>query len=128
VAKPRQAGRAVGSERARVRKVHAYRADCGCWRCAKRQRREAAREQAASVADLESTNLGTIITITALTDRGRRWLHQHVQGGRVVGGSTSPLDCDHRYGIDILHAALAAGLRLRDTGTGQLAYGVDDAD
>jgi hypothetical protein len=69
-------------------------------------------------ADLVSTNSGSIISIAADTHRGRVWMARYVAGGRA--GS---VDCDHRYGVDILQGAIADGLTLRDAATGQIAGG-----
>lgn len=66
--------------------------------------------------DILSTNHGTIIEMHANTARGRRWIRKHVHGqqqGHVMA--------EHRYGVDILVGALAAGLRLQDTTTEQIA-------
>lgn len=67
-------------------------------------------------ADIESTNHGTIITIQPASTRGRSWMRKHVPEsfGRRV-------ECDHRFGVDILIGAIADGLTLRDTTSGRMA-------
>jgi hypothetical protein len=68
-------------------------------------------------SDIRSTNLGTIISFQAVTAKGSRWLRRHVPDARPYWH----IDCDHRCGIDILEAMLAAGLVLEDARTGRQA-------
>lgn len=72
-----------------------------------------------STADLDSTNLGTIITIQPRTARGRQWMFSNVPDSRARMNRS--VDCEHRAGVDILTGALADGLTLRDTTTGRQA-------
>lgn len=70
-------------------------------------------------ADLESCNYGTIIAIHPRTERGRRWMYAHVPDSRRM--PSRAVECEHRYGVDILQGAIADGLTLRDTSTGRTA-------
>lgn len=71
--------------------------------------------------DILSTNLGTIITIEGQTRRGIAWLRRNVSAAGLQSGLETGCDCDHRYGVDILQGALAAGLTLQDANTGRIA-------
>lgn len=68
-------------------------------------------------SDIVATNLGTIITLEGVSNRGRLWLKSNVQneplGLNVIA--------EHRYGIDIIVGAKADGLRVRDSRTGRFA-------
>ncbi len=68
--------------------------------------------------DIVSTNLGTIISLEALTRKGSLWLRRNVPDARPYGWR---INCEHRCGIDILEAMLAAGLVLEDAATGRQA-------
>lgn len=70
-------------------------------------------------ADLVSTNLGSIILITPHTARGRAWMRLNVPDSRETPDGA--VDCDHRFGVDILLGAMGAGLRLQDSETGRTA-------
>ena len=65
--------------------------------------------------DLDTTNLGTIITIVGRSSRGKTWMRRNIEGRYIH------VDCDHRMGIDILFGACQAGLTLRDTRTGNIS-------
>ncbi len=69
-------------------------------------------------SDIRSTNLGTIISLDALSQKGSLWLRRHVPDARPYGWH---IDCEHRCGIDILQAMLAGGLVLEDSTTGRQA-------
>jgi hypothetical protein len=71
-------------------------------------------------ADLYSTNFGSIIRVQPVSARGRQWWRDH------VSADTAATDCDHRCGIDLLVGALADGLTVRDTTSGQARKGVPD--
>lgn len=71
-------------------------------------------------ADIISTNYGTILAIAGNTKRGRQWLRAHVDGARNCNDCVS---AEHRYGIDILQGAIAAGLQLQDSATGRRTGG-----
>lgn len=70
-------------------------------------------------ADIESTNLGSIIILEWLSPKGRKWLASHV--GDPLAQAGEPIYCDHRCGMEILYGAVAAGLRLRDGQSGRIA-------
>jgi hypothetical protein len=63
--------------------------------------------------DIITANYGSIIVIEPSSRKGRLWLLEHVHSDHL------PIQCEHRYGVDILQRALAAGLRLQDSATGQ---------
>jgi hypothetical protein len=67
-------------------------------------------------ADIVTQNLGSIITLTAGSAKGRRWLAEH-----VPDATDATTYCDHRCGIGIVLGALDAGLRLKDGQTGRIA-------
>lgn len=71
-------------------------------------------------ADLISTNYETIIAIGGNTRRGRQWLRAHVPDAR---NCCDMVCAEHRYALDILQRAIAAGLRLQDSATGRRAGG-----
>lgn len=69
--------------------------------------------------DLLTTNHGTIIWIGPLTARGRSWMYRHVpESHRAINRA---VNAEHRYGIDILTAAIADGLTLQDNTTKRTA-------
>ena len=71
--------------------------------------------------DIITTNLGSIIRIDADSTRGRHWMLAHITGDeRIEATKGAYALCEHRCGIDILVAAIAAGLRVRDV-SGRLA-------
>lgn len=72
--------------------------------------------------DIESADCCSILLITPLTARGRRWITQRTLPREREYGSDA-LFCDHRYGMDILHAMLRAGLVLIDAASGQIRSG-----
>lgn len=73
------------------------------------------------ILDLRSYNLGSIIQIEGVSQRGIRWLRDHVHAEGLRSGLETGCDCDHRYGVAILEGALEAGLILEDGNTGRRA-------
>ena len=69
--------------------------------------------------DIATTNHGTIIRLVPKSRRGVRWLNTHVAAQMLARDGY--VAAEHRYGIDIIEGALAAGLRVRDVATGRFA-------
>ena len=65
-------------------------------------------------ADIRTTFLGSIIRFDALTNKGRAWCKHH----RL---NDAPLVAEHRYGLDIITAMTAYGLRVQDSATKRFA-------
>jgi hypothetical protein len=71
--------------------------------------------------DILTTNHGSIIKINADSAKGRRWMLRHIPDARASVTFGAYTWAEHRYGVDIICGAVAAGLRVRDAASGRLA-------
>ena len=68
--------------------------------------------------DFLSTNLGSMIQLSAATDAAIEWAGDNL----ATDGELAPvIHVEPRYFLDIATALLEAGLSLMDTATGQMA-------
>lgn len=68
------------------------------------------------IADILTTNYGSIVALRPTTFYGRQWIADNVDADMLDDGID--VWCDARYAVDIMIGALRAGLTLEDTATG----------
>lgn len=68
--------------------------------------------------DFLSTNLGTVIQLSAITDAAVEWAGENLA---TEDGLAPVIHVEPRYFLDIARALLEAGLTLMDTATGTMA-------